>query len=83
MLAGEATFQVPEFFETDISAETGFGDVIVADFQADSISDDRRLTNGDIGKGTGVYKDRLPFKGLHQVRVKSLDHPGGHGAVNL
>ncbi len=30
-----------------------------------------------------MNENRLSFNGLQQVRIKSFDHPGGHGAADV
>ncbi len=60
----ESTFDVPEFFETNISTETALGDVIVRQLQADLIGYDRRLAHGNIGKRTCMDQDGLTLQRL-------------------
>ena len=57
--------------------------MVVGQLQGDAVGDDRALADGDVGEGTGVDEDRLPFERLQEVGIDRLDHPGGHRAGHV
>ena len=67
--SAETTFKVPEFFKTDIRAESRLGYMVIGEFKTDLVGDDGTLTDSDICKGTGMNNNRLPFQRLHQARI--------------
>ncbi len=79
----EAALEIPELLEADIRAESAFRDVVIGQFRADQVGDDRVLADGDIGEGTGVDEHGLPLDGLEQGGVERVHHPGGHRAIHL
>ena len=81
--AAEAAFDVPEFFEPDVGCKAGFGDVVVKQFQADAIGNDRRLTHGNVGKRPGMHHTGVVLGGAHQGGVDGIAHESRHGIADF
>jgi len=81
--AGVAAFHVPELLEADIGSEAGLGDVVFKELQGHPVGNDRRLADGDIGKGSGVDQTGVVLGGTHQGRIDGVAHEGGHGVAHF
>ncbi len=49
-----AALDIPELLKTNISSKATLGNVVFKHLQAETVSNDRRLAYGDIGKGAGM-----------------------------
>ena len=81
--AGQTGLDVPELFKADVGSEAGLGDVVVKELQSQTVSDDRGLADGDVGKRAGMDENRLMLDGVAHGGVDGVAHPCGHGAGNL
>ncbi len=78
-----AALDVPEFLETDVCGKAGFGDIVVKEFEGDTIGDNRRLSDRDVCKWSCVYQTRIVLGGTHQGWVDGISHEGGHGIADF
>ena len=81
--AGEAAFDVPEFFKSDVSGKSGLGDMVIPQFQTHAVGDDGALAHGDVGEGAGMHQAGLIFGGAHEGGVDGVSHEGGHGVADF
>ena len=78
--AGSAALDVQELLGAQIGAETGLGDHIVGQGQAQTGGHDAVAAVGDVGEGTAVDDGGVVLQGLDQVGVDGVLQQGGHGA---
>ena len=81
--AGQTGLDVPELFKADVGSEAGLGDMVIEQLECQTVSDDRGLTDGDVGERAGVNEDRLMLDGVAHGGVDGVAHPRGHGAGDL
>jgi hypothetical protein len=81
--AGEAALYVPELLESDISGKARFGHMVIPQFEAHAVGDDRALTHGDVGERSGMHEAGLILGRAHQGRVDGVAHEGRHGVAHF
>mmetsp|Transcript_1929 Transcript_1929/g.4078 ORF Transcript_1929/g.4078 Transcript_1929/m.4078 type:complete len:203 (-) Transcript_1929:1060-1668(-) len=77
------TFNVEEFFHTNVGAKSRFGHdkaIGTHQFERNFIRHHGRIARGNIGKGTGMNQYRCPFDGLHQGGHEGILHQNRQGA---
>ena len=79
--AGEAAFDVAEFFCPQIGAEAGFGNRVIAQLLRHPGGDYRIAAVGDVGKRAAVHQRRRAAQGLHQIGADGIFEQRRHGAV--
>mmetsp|Transcript_16680 Transcript_16680/g.23510 ORF Transcript_16680/g.23510 Transcript_16680/m.23510 type:complete len:219 (-) Transcript_16680:862-1518(-) len=70
-------FNVEELFHTNISTETSFRDnksILSNKFEGNFVSNNRRVTSGNIGERSSMNQNWSTLHGLHQGRHKSILH---------
>ena len=55
------TLEIPELLKPNVGSESTFGNVIVRKLCAHEVCNDRILSNGNIGEGSGMDEHRLTF----------------------
>ncbi len=73
---------IQEFFHPDVRAKAGFRHDVIAKFQRDLVSHNRRVAVRDVRKWTGVHERGRAFECLHQVGEQGVFHQNRHRAGN-
>ncbi len=76
-----AALDVEELLSTQIGAEAGLGDGVIAQVQGDLRSGHGVAAVGDVGKGAAVDQRRSMLQRLNQVGLQSVLQQSGHGAL--
>ena len=69
---------VEELLHAHVRAETGLGDDVVAELQADEVGDERRVPVGDVRERPAVDERRLALERLDEVRLDRVLEENGH-----
>ena len=77
---GLAAFYVEEFLGTQIGAESGFCNDIIAKGHGHLCGEDRVAAVGYVGKRSAVHKGSRVFGCLHEVGVEGVAQQNGYGA---
>ncbi len=76
-------FDVPELLKTDISRKAGFSDIVIKKFKSYAVSDNRRLSDSDVGKRPGMDKAGVILCSAHKGRVDCVAHECCHGIAHF
>ena len=79
MQPGRAALDVQELLGAQVGAETGLGDDVVSQLQAQLGGDDAVAAVGNVGERAAVDDGGVVLQRLHQVGVKGVLQQGGHG----
>ncbi|PMB72907.1 hypothetical protein BM221_000324 [Beauveria bassiana] len=92
--AGSATLDVEESLTAHGKVKASFGndetslllDILTGfstgKLESKSVSNDGALANGNVGKGTGMNKDRSTLESLHQVGLDGVLHESGKSTAS-
>ena len=83
MQAGHPALDVQKLLRTQIGAEAGLGDGIVAELQGNLGSRDGVAAMGNVGEGAAMDKGRGMLQGLHQIGLQGILQQGSHGALSV
>jgi hypothetical protein len=76
----EPAGDVDELLEAHLRAEAALGDDVVAELQPEAAAHQGAIAVRDVREGAAVHEGRLPFEGLHEVRLQSVGQQRGHRA---
>ena len=79
MQPGRAALDVQELLGAQVGAETGLGDDVVGQLQAQLGGDDAVAAVGNVSERAAVDDGGVVLQRLHQVGVKGVLQQGGHG----
>ena len=74
-----AALDVQELFCAQVGTETGLGDDIIGQREAELGGHDAVAAVGNVGKGAAVDDGGVVFQRLNEVRVQRILQQGGHG----
>ena len=77
--AGIAALDVQELLGAQVGTETGLGDGVVGQRQAQLGGQHAVAAVGNVGKGAAVVAGGVVLQGLDEVRVQGILQQGGHG----
>ena len=80
---GLAALDVHELFGSEIGTKASFGHHIIGQFQCRFGGHHRIAAMRNIGKRPTMYKSRIIFKRLHNIRLHSLLQQNGHRPVSF
>ena len=81
--AGQAAFDVAEFFRAQIRAEARFGNGIIGQMQGEAGGGNGIAAVGDVGEWAAVDEGGRAAYGLHQIRLDGVFQKCGHRAVGV
>src|SRR5699024_3037625 len=77
--AGHPALDIQELLGTQVGTESGFGDYIICQLQAQLGGNGAVAAVCNVGKCTAVDDGGIVFQGLDQVGVQGVLEQGGHG----